>query len=231
MAIQTWYLLDTKASGINHLDAQASAPTAADSTTGWAAGTVVNTQNQYSPLAALVSQVRGTWSGTASPTTIDTTNGNGWRLTSAPLTGSFAAGSWTFAEALKQAAGDNSSDLCISFALWKSSNADGSGGSIVGARQVTADQSNLTGTTNISTAYDPSAGAGFSLSAEYLFLLNSLKTLSPALSGFTATSQFVFRLGTNLKVVSTDFTSSTGAKHRVVNSGIVSSLVNGGLVG
>jgi len=201
----TYYLDGTKASGINHLAVQTASFGATNYTdTGW--DTTGVSTNRYSELYAIVVRAAGTFGATAVPTTIDTTNGNGWRL-DGPLSGTFAAGNWTFSFNLRATA-NSSSDAGVSFLVWKSANADGSGGSAVGALRTTTYKTNV-GTTAaaVTNTYDPSGGAGLTLSNEYLFLLASLR-IDPSGGGQDAVNVHFRAGGTTHAVVTTDFTAA-----------------------
>ena len=205
MAVETYYLLDTKVSGINHLDVQTSIPTATDSTTAWAMGAGA-AAGEYSLVYANVTRIDTTFTASAVPTTIDTTNGNGWRLTGLK-TGTYPAGNWSFSFRLKVLSGTNSTgDPGIAFLLWKSSNADGSGGSAIGTLQVTTYAANITSSgATVTATYDPGAVA---LSNEYLFLLAACR-INPA--GQAGTDTIGFRSTSTNVITTTDFAASGGS--------------------
>lgn len=203
MATETYYLIDTKVSGINHLDVQTSVPTATDSTTSWNmdGGSIAG---EYSEAYANVQRAESTFDTPAVPTTIDTTNGNGWRLTGAK-DGSYASGNWSFGFRLKVLSGtNNTGDVGIAFLLWKSSNADGSSGSAIGTLQQTTYTTNLTSSgATVTATYDP---GGITLTSEYLFLLVALR-VNPA--GNASTDVIGFRSTSTNAVTTTDFTAAT----------------------
>lgn len=169
MAAETYYLLGTKASGINHLDTTTTVGTEADDTnTSWAVDATNALTNEYSDLYALVARASTTFTASAKPSTIDTTNGNGWRLTSAAKSGTYPAGDWSFSFRIKGNASTTRQGR-VSFLLWKSANADGSSGSAIGTAQVSSTSGNIgTGSQTLTATYDPGEIA---LTSEYLFLL------------------------------------------------------------
>lgn len=208
MATENYWFLDAKASGINHLDCATSQPSAADSTTGWTVNSGAGAANgEFSELYAEVQRASTTFTAGAVPTTIDTTNGNGWRLTGTAKNGTYAAGDWTITFRVKVADGASVIDARMSFLFWKSSNADGSGGEAVGTRQVTSTATNVGTGTTISLAYDPSGGAGLTLSNEYLFLLVACELVE------TGVDVLIFRQTGAVTpahgVITTDFTEDT----------------------
>lgn len=214
MATLTYYLLDAKASGINHLDVQDTVPTTATASTGWVNDNGVNSvAGEFSELRANVTRAATTFVSGAVPTTIDTTNGNGWRLTASPINGTFAAGSWTIGIGVIAAAGTTAHTGRFSVLFWKSSNADGSGGSAVGTRQVTATSTTLNTTAQtLSLSYDPSGGAGLTLSNEYLFLLCAWEVVTTS-NGPT----FNIRQRAGTAVQTTNFTASSAGGEFTIN--------------
>lgn len=210
MATIQWFLTDTKASGVNHLDVSLTTFAAADSSTGWSGSGGGAVAGEYSDLYANVARAATTFTAPAKPTTIDATNGNGWRLTSSSTTGTFAAGNWSLSFRLKAISGANgTTDAGVSYLFWKSSNADGSGGTTIGTQQVTGYGANIpAGGRTVTATYDPSGGAGFSLSGEYLFMLAALQ-IDPA--GGVGTDTIGFSVGAvTSAMTSTDFTVSSG---------------------
>jgi len=204
MAVETYYLRGTKATGINHLAVDTSAPASADlADTGWDMSGGGATAGEYGELYANVVRASAVFTATAVPTTIDTTNGNGWRLTDTAKTGTYAAGNWTFSFRMKEDSGANR-DGAVSFLLWKSSNADGSGGSAVGVRTETSTGVDLGTGKTLTAAYDPSGGAGLTLSNEYLFLLAAMVSVD---AGGTAIVHF--REGGTHVTTTTDFTATS----------------------
>jgi len=213
VATETIYLLDAKAPGINHMDTSTVAPSAADGTAGWTGAGGGAVVDRYADVFAGVTRARTTLTAGAKPTTIDTTNGNGWRLTPTAKTGTYAAGNWSLSFRPKDSGGNGTSDVAVSFLFWKSSNADGSGGSAVGTQQVTSVATNCAaGGTTVTASYDPSGGAGLTLSNEYLFLLAGLWTDSAG-TGLASGSVIIFRLTgtTSHAVVTPNFTASGGS--------------------
>ena len=207
MATEQYYFLNTKVSGINHLDVQTSTYANTDhTTTGWNGQTNRTAQaGEYCGLYALVIRDGLAFNTTAVPTTIDTTNGNGFRLTGSK-TGTYAAGNWSFSFRVKEASG-TTTDCGVSFLLWKSANADGSGGSAIGSRQETSFATNIGTGATVTKTYDPGA---ITLSGEYLFLLIAIR-LDPG--GTTpGTQDFFFRGGgATHSVTTTNFTATAAA--------------------
>lgn len=205
MAVEVHHLLSAKASGINFGDVQVAAPATADMVTGWAVNSGSDTTGEEAEVWANAERVSGagTWVAGPIPTTNDATNGNGWRLTSTAKAGTYAAGNWSFSFRLRRKAGGDAAPMTmgINYLLWKSSNADGSGGSAVGTRQQIAASAVSTGVT-LSGVYNPGA---ITLSNEYLFLLVAAEL------GTSVSWTIVLREGSTTKVDTTNFTASGGS--------------------
>lgn len=211
MAENIW-AMGTKASGSNFLACQLTQPSAADfPDTGWdvnlGGGTAAG---EFADLYANVLRASTTFTGGAAPTALDTTNGNGYRLFDTPRTGSYAAGNWTFPFRVKRTGSSTGWDVRVSFLLFRSANADGSSATAIGTRQVTSTATDLSTGTNVTVDYDPSGGAGFSLTAEYLFLAIALEIVGTQGTADTIIFRQAGAVTPTHGVISTTFTASGG---------------------
>lgn len=164
----TFYLLST-ATGDGWGDVQAggSAPATATTGTGWTVGTTASAN--YSKMAFGTERAAGTFSGTAVPGTApDNSLKDAIRI--GPLSGSYAAGNWTFSVPVIAVTQQGGADGRIRVRVFRSANADGSSPSELTAGAVqgtivtdltTATAQNSTGTITLSAING--------LNSEYLF--------------------------------------------------------------
>lgn len=163
----TYYLLSSaNADGWGDVQVGGTAPSAATMATGWTVGTTAS--GNYSKMAYGSERAANTFSTTAVPGTApDNTLKDAFRI--GPMTGTFAAGTWTISVPVIAVTAQGGADGRIRVRLFKSANADGSS-----ATEVTSGAVTLSTVTDVTTgAQQVSTGTvslgEITLSNQYLF--------------------------------------------------------------
>jgi hypothetical protein len=203
MATKTLYLLGAAASGSSHgtLQDGGSAPAAALLGTGWVVGS--NAIGQISEMLYGTERARtagGGWGTTAHPTALGTTNA--WR-TANTLTGSFAAGNWTFTVGIRSTVGTVTRGR-LRLRVYRSTNADGSGATeltsaVILTSALTALSTSATNTVTVTTAL-----AAATLAGEYLFVACAWEITT---SGSANTHNIRYYVGATTAVTTSDWTA------------------------
>jgi hypothetical protein len=205
MAIKTYYLSDTIADNWGTL---AETPqTAINANGGWTVGMGAT---NHSAFESGVKRLESTFVDTAPPDgSLDPPMGDAWRAPG-PLTGSFAAGNWSFQFAIRAQANASGQDGRVRFRILKA-DADGSNGT-----EITAAQQQASIVTNVATASDMNSTltvnpGAFSITNQYLFIQIAWERTG---GGSSSTADIKFRTGsaatpTGTVITTADF-SNTG---------------------
>jgi hypothetical protein len=161
---------DTKADGVEHLLASETMPDwpSEAKTTGWIVGTATSTK--YALMDSNTERTAASFNSTAVPGTGGPNNTLGSSFRSAnKITGTFAAGTWSLNADVSAVTAGGDQDGAITWRLWRSANADGSGATqITSAIQTTSTLTNIN-TSAVHTYSDVSLSA-VTLTNEYLFI-------------------------------------------------------------
>ena len=162
----TYYLYDAVATGSAHGKIDTTTTTAATLATGWIPGTTAPTE--YSLMLWGTERAESTFTSTVQPGSSPTTT-DCWRSESA-LRGTFAAGNFSVACAVRAVTTGGSQDGRCRVRIWKSSSATG-----VGAIEITSGATAGTTVSNVPTASTSTSTATCAISAarfddEYLFV-------------------------------------------------------------
>lgn len=205
MATKTFYLRNVPVDGWESI-IDGVTQTAATLPVGW---TVSTGATLHSELQANTERAASTFVGTTVPDgTLDTTLKDAFRSVDA-LTGTFAAGNWTFNFVVIAVTNGGAQDGRIRFRLLKGPNIDGTG-----ATEITAAQQSASIVTNVSTSADFNSSLTFNPGAitfnnEYLFVQVAWERTG---AGGMSTSDILFRTGSSstvgTRIVTTDFTTS-----------------------
>ncbi len=202
MAGKTFYLINAKATGANHMKLQVggSAPATATTGTGWTAGTTQPTK--YALMAALVERTAANFGASVLPAAApDNTLGDCWRSES-PLTGVFEAGDWTMHFPVIAVSNQSGQDGRIRVRVWKSASATGSGATeLTGATQLCALVTDLLLTVQQDSWCTWSAPA-VSMESEYLFIQVAWELTG---AGTGSQTDILFRVGSSAYITTPNF--------------------------
>lgn len=216
MAAKTLYLLDSAASGSNHLALQdgGSAPSTATTSTGWTVGTTGG--GNYSAMDSGAERAAATFAAAILPDLSGPNNTLGDCFRSGLLSGRFAAGSWTITVPLIAVTAGGSADMRIWARVWRSADP-------TGADAVLLTTSVLVGTaaTNLATGAAQNSvltwsAPVFGLVAEYLFIQIALQTVG---AGGGATDDALIRKGSAAAIVTADWLAADPAAYNLILDG------------
>ena len=216
---KTFYIKDALASGSNHLSLQdgGSAPSAARIITGWIVGTL--TPTRYALMDSQTERASAAHTTTIQPSAApDDTLGDCFRSEN-PLTGSFAAGNWSFSfEVQGETRATSTHDGRLRLRVWTSPNADGSAGTAQVAAFVTSAYTDLANSAvqTITATWNASA---FSVTNEYVFVQVAHELTG---AGNNSNSDTHLRVGPANSVTTTAF--SVAAPHQITASGVATTV-------
>lgn len=205
MTIQTLYpLFDTAAASpaaaFGTLQIGGSAPATADSASGWTVAKIAAAR--YAPYKRATKQTSGAL--VTSPVhpdgTLDNTNGDALR-TGTALTGTFAAGAWTFAFKLRATTASSQQDR-LRLRVYRSTDGTGAGATeITAATQV---GSTVTANTTEQAATVSWTAPQITLNGEFMFVELAIETV---VAGGSNSSDWLLRAGSS-SITTTDFANA-----------------------
>ena len=207
MAIKSFYLKNSPASGSNFgslQDGSGTAITAGVTTTAWTVAKI--SIPRFGPMDYAAAP---TWT-TGNPTTtqlaataLNNTTGDAWRSES-PLLGTFANTSWSFSFGFR-----TTTATAVGrprFQLWKGSNATGSNATRVGSVAIGSSLTlNATGTTFTSTVTLAAIGTSVAFNNEYLFIQMEWEETTAGTANATNVQFYVTGTSATAQLVTPDF--------------------------
>ncbi len=171
MAGKTFYPINAKATGANHMQLQdgGTPPTAATTGTGW--GVDNHTPTKYASMSALAERIPGSFVTAPKPDAPpNNTLGDCWRSES-PLTGLIVPGTWTFHFPVIAVTAGAGQDGRVRVRVWKGASATGSDAvELTGTTLLGALVTNLTTTTEQDSWCTWTPTADIVMNNDYLFV-------------------------------------------------------------
>ena len=204
MAGKTFYPLNTKFAGVEHLEMQdgGAAPSTATMSTGWTVGTTA--VGRYSRMDSTTERATATFSATVQPSGAPS-NSLGDCFMAGPYTGNIGAGLWTLNfPVIAVTQGDYQAGR-IRVRLWRSTNASGASATEIASGSTPGTSVSKLTTAAAQTSIVSLSPGAFSLTNEYLFVQIAWEITGTGIAG----CDVLLRKGSAASITTPEFT--TGA--------------------